>query len=237
MKVLIIDDEYLAPLERRRLQAEDPEVELSKASTNLQSGSVTPAELPPGLFSQGVKMVFIDGNMLLERLRDVTATIFVGGDGGHARVVHTDSIDDIFKATNTRQLPHSRGNLLEGSAPPHREDQQIRLRETDQVFISEGDRSWFIKLNEISLLESEGDYSRVHFRENRPLILRSLKVLEQRLDPGVFFRANRHQIVNLRWIKTLECAVNGNLVAHLASGAEVEMSRRQSHRLREMRTI
>jgi len=77
----------------------------------------------------------------------------------------------------------------------------------------------------------------VHFSGHRPLIRRSLNALEAQLDPAIFFRANRQEIVNLRWIDRVDLAVSGGLVATLKDGRTVEMSRRQSGRLREILSL
>jgi two-component system LytT family response regulator len=107
----------------------------------------------------------------------------------------------------------------------------------ERVFVRDGERCWIVVLADISLLESEGNYTRVHFNGQRPLIRRSLNALEAQLDPAVFFRANRQEILNLKWIDKLDLGVAGGLVATLKSGRAVEMSRRQSGRLREILSL
>jgi len=104
----------------------------------------------------------------------------------------------------------------------------------EQVFVRDGERCWIVRLPEIYLLESEGNYTRVHFRSESPLIRRTLNALEERLDADSFFRANRAQIINLKWIERVDIAVAGGLVVALRGGRTVEMSRRQSDKLREI---
>jgi len=77
------------------------------------------------------------------------------------------------------------------------------LGEHDQVFVKDGERCWFVKLSDIRLFESVGNYAKVYFGVNKPLILKSLNALEERLDEKVFFRANRKHIVNLRLIEKI----------------------------------
>ncbi len=86
-------------------------------------------------------------------------------------------------------------------------------------------------------MESEGNYTRVHFRDQRPLIRRSLDALEERLDTDIFFRASRARIVNLKWIEKADLAASGGLVVTLRGGQTVEMSRRRSDRLREVLSL
>jgi two-component system LytT family response regulator len=90
---------------------------------------------------------------------------------------------------------------------------------------------------EIYLLESEGNYTRIYFGNNRPLIRRSLNALEEQLDPAVFFRAGRRQILNLSWIEKVDISVSGGLSVTLRGGQSIEMSRRQSVRLRELLSL
>jgi two-component system LytT family response regulator len=53
----------------------------------------------------------------------------------------------------------------------------------------------------------------------------------------MFFRAGRKQIVNLKWIEKVDVAIGGGLVATLRGGRTVELSRRQSARLREILSL
>jgi two-component system LytT family response regulator len=93
-----------------------------------------------------------------------------------------------------------------------------------------------VHLRDIRLFESEGNYVRVYFDRYKPLILKSLNNLEDRLD-RTFFRTNRKFIVNLRWVTGVENWFNGGLRLTLKDGSQVEVSRRQSARLRELMSL
>ncbi|NUO02948.1 MAG: LytTR family transcriptional regulator DNA-binding domain-containing protein, partial [Saprospiraceae bacterium] len=69
--------------------------------------------------------------------------------------------------------------------------------------------------------------------DQRPLLLRSLNYLEERLQPDLFFRVNRQQLVNVRFIAGVDNALGGQLRLHLQTGETVEVSRRQALKLRE----
>ena len=111
------------------------------------------------------------------------------------------------------------------------------LTESDQVFVKDGERCWFVKLSEIRLFESLGNYAKVFFGPNKPLILKSLNALEERLDDKVFFRANRKHIVNLRMIEKIEPYFNGGLLLELKGGEKIEVSRRQTVKFKEMMSL
>src|SRR4029077_4687404 len=111
------------------------------------------------------------------------------------------------------------------------------LREDDQVFVKDGERCWFVKLGEVRLFESVGNYAKVFFGPFKPLILKSLNALEERLDEKVFFRANRKHIVNLRMIEKIEPYFNGGLLLELHGGEKIEVSRRQTVKFKEMMSL
>jgi two-component system LytT family response regulator len=111
------------------------------------------------------------------------------------------------------------------------------LYEHDQVFVKDGERCWFVKLSEIRLFESVGNYAKVHFSTNKPLILKSLNALEERLDVKVFFRANRKYIVNMRMIEKVEPYFNGGLMLEIKGGEKLEISRRQAVKFKELMSL
>jgi len=114
---------------------------------------------------------------------------------------------------------------------------QSILTEADQVFVKDGERCWFVKLSDIRLFESVGNYAKVFFGGNKPLILKSLNALEERLDQKTFFRANRKHIVNLRMIDKIEPYFNGGLLLELKGGEKIEVSRRQTVKFKEMMSL
>jgi two-component system, LytTR family, response regulator len=94
-----------------------------------------------------------------------------------------------------------------------------------------------VRLSDIYLMESEGNYTRLYFGAEKPLIRRSLNGLEEQLDPAIFFRAGRKEVINLKWIDRVDLSVAGGLVVTLRGGRTVEMSRRQSARLKEILSL
>ena len=57
----------------------------------------------------------------------------------------------------------------------------------EQVFVRDGDRCWIVQVPNIFLLQSEGNYTRLYFGSERPLIRRSLNAIEEQLDARLFF--------------------------------------------------
>ncbi len=111
------------------------------------------------------------------------------------------------------------------------------LTAEDQVFVKDGEKCWFVKLGKIRLFESMGNYVRLHFEDQKPLILKSLNALDEKLDPHAFFRANRKHIINLQWVEKIEPWFSGGLQVTLKGGEKIEISRRQAIRFKEMMSL
>ena len=82
------------------------------------------------------------------------------------------------------------------------------------------------------MFSAEGNYVRLLWGTERPLLGRSLVALEEKLDPQRFFRANRSQIVNLDFIQQVELGEGGRLHVQMRDGPEIEVSRRQARLFR-----
>lgn len=98
--------------------------------------------------------------------------------------------------------------------------------EYDQIFIKDGDSCWLVEHKQLRLLECEDNYVRLYFDGEKPLVSRTLNYLEQRLPAKQFFRANRKQIINLRWIDHIQPWFNGGLLITLKDATKIQMSRR-----------
>jgi two-component system LytT family response regulator len=111
------------------------------------------------------------------------------------------------------------------------------LTGAQRVLIQEGRHCWIVRVADLMLLESEGNYTRVHFGMSHPMIARNLNYMQKRLDPAIFFRANRRTIINLRYVKCIEPSDNGGFSVRLDSGSEIEVSRRQGQLLKKQMTL
>jgi two-component system LytT family response regulator len=112
-----------------------------------------------------------------------------------------------------------------------------RLSRQDRIFLKEQDTSRYVPVSEIRLIESEGNYSRIHFGKEAMVIHRSLSSIEERLPTDLFFRANRAQILNLESIVSIDPWFSNSLRATLSDGTFVEFSRRASLSFRETREL
>ena len=228
MKALLIDDERLARLELRRLLAAHPEVEIAGEARSGDEALAMIAQLAPDLLFLDIQMPGMTGFELLERLDDLPQVIFTTAYDTYAiQAFEVNALDYLMKPIAPARLATALGRVRAKS-------DRGRL---EQVFVRDGERCWIVRLTDIYLMESEGNYTRLHFGSERPLIRRSLNALEEQLDPAMFFRAGRAEIINLKWVEKVDIAVTGGLTVTLRGGRQVEMSRRQSARLREVLSL
>jgi two-component system LytT family response regulator len=154
------------------------------------------------------------------------------------KAFQVNAVDYLLKPIDpnllTAALVKVKEEILKEKAETLNQYTRIILKEDDQIFIKDNERCWFIKLQEIRLFESVGNYTKVHFGNNKPLILKSLSALEQRLNERQFFRANRRHIINLKWIEKIEPYFNSSLSVELKGGDKIEISRRQTVKFKEM---
>ncbi len=228
MKALIIDDERIARGELRRLLSAHPSIVISGEARNGDEALQLVERLAPDVLFLDIHMPGMSGFDLLERLPEVPQVIFTTAFDEYAlKAFEVSALDYLVKPVAPQRLAAAVAKLRPPLAHPRLE----------QVFVKDGDRCWFVRLADIFLLESEGNYTRLHFGRERPMIPRSLAALEERLDPATFFRAGRRHIMNLKWVERVEPSVNANLLVHLRGGATVELSRRQSARFREAMSL
>lgn len=228
MKALIVDDERIARQELRRLLGAHPEIEICGEARSGEEALALIPKLAPDLVFLDIQMPGMTGFEVLDRLDDVPQVIFATAYDEYAiKAFEVSALDYLLKPIDPARLAAALQKVRPRVAPPRLE----------QVFVRDGERCWIVRVADVFLLESEGNYTRLYFGKERPLIPRSLVVIEERLDPAAFFRAGRKHIVNLKWVERVETGVAGNLVVTLRSGQSVEMSRRQSARLRDVLSL
>ncbi len=242
MRAIIIDDERLARAELKKLLQEFPEVEVIDEAANAEEGIQKIETHNPDLVFLDIQMPGKTGFDLLSELARAPHVIFTTAYDEYAlKAFEVNALDYLLKPVEPKRLADAIQKLHFTDAkeihPTYEGINRSILSEADQVFVKDGERCWFVKLSDIRLFESVGNYAKVFFGPNKPLILKSLNALEERLDDKVFFRANRKHIINLRMIEKIEPYFNGGLLLELKGGEKIEVSRRQTVKFKEMMSL
>lgn len=239
MNALIVDDSRLARQELMRLLRDFPQVTVVGEAADADEAIRLIDELRPDLLFLDIQMPGKDGFQLLEQLEDAPEVVFATAYSDYAiKAFESNALDYLLKPIKKERLAAAIAKVEE------KRIQDLRRRESadlltpqSQIFVKDGEACWFVKLADIRLFEVEGSYTAIQFGGARPLIPRSLNQVEARLDPQAFFRANRQQIVNLGWIDRIEPWFSGTLKLVLKDGAEIEVSRRQAAKLKDLTSL
>lgn len=244
MNVLIIDDERLAREELKSMLEKFDFLDIVGEATNPNEGIAKIKEHQPDLIFLDIQMPGMNGFEMLQKLDEIPKVIFVTAfDEFALKAFEINALDYLLKPIDPKRLQETMQKLqhpeedfttkLGGSES--RKEKVLTLG--DRIFIKDGEKCWYIDIQTVRMFESDGNYVKVYFDRFRPLILRSLNSLEERLDSKHFFRANRKFIINLNWISSIENWFNGGLLVTLREGEKIEISRRQAIRFKEQMSL
>uniref|UniRef100_UPI004047F181 LytR/AlgR family response regulator transcription factor n=2 Tax=Roseivirga sp. TaxID=1964215 RepID=UPI004047F181 len=239
MKALIIDDERLARKELTNLLQEYPEIDIVGEAVNAEDALEKIEALKPDLLFLDIQMPGKTGFELLQSLDNVPEVIFTTAYDEYAlKAFDFNALDYLLKPIEPDRLKESINKLLKRAQPDEAiSTDERKLGPSDRVFVKDGDKCWFVKLENIRLFESDGNYIKIYFDNFKPMIHKSLNALDERLDDRAFFRASRKHIINLTWVESIESWFNGGLMVVLRGGDKVEVSRRQAARFKEMMSL
>jgi two-component system LytT family response regulator len=238
MRALIVDDERLARKELMKLLEEHPSVEVVGEATNADEADKMIEELNPDLLFLDIQMPGQTGFQLLESLDSVPLVVFTTAyDEFALKAFEVNALDYLLKPITAERLSEAVHKIHEKERMKAGRAHDKKLGLDDQVFVKDGDRCWFVSLANIRLFESDGNYIKVYFDTNRPMIHKSLNALDEKLDERAFFRASRKHVVNLSWVEGIEPWFNGGLMVKLRGGDKVEVSRRQAAKFKDMMSL
>lgn len=244
-KTIIIDDERLAREELKSVLKDFVEINIIDEAQNGDEGIEKINRLKPDLIFVDVSMPGMTGFEMLKKLDEIPYVIFVTAYDEYAlKAFEVNALDYLLKPVDIDRLTEAIEKLKQKEDSDFESSRSVKtirgdrmLSLNDRVFIKDGEKCYFVKLEDVRMLESDGNYVKVFFGTNRPLILRSLNSFEDRLDPAHFFRANRKFIINLEWVEHIENWFNGGLQVELKGGDKIEISRRQAIRFKEMLSL
>jgi two-component system, LytTR family, response regulator len=239
IKAIIVDDERLAREGLKNLLSEISEIELVGEASNADEAIELVDKFKPQLMFLDIEMPEKNGFDLLEDLIETPFVIFTTAYNEFAlKAFEVNALDYLLKPIEPPRLKEAVNRvkkLIIENDTAKTDDR--KLVETDQVFIRDGEKCWFVKLTDIRMIESAGNYAKIHFDKFQPLIHKTLNALDERLSPALFFRANRQQIINLQYIEKIEPFFNAGFLIYLKDGSKVEVSRRQAVKFKEMMSL
>ena len=235
LRVLVIDDERPALDELSFLLRRD-----ARIGGVLTCGSAT--EALRVLRETQVDAVFLDISMpglngldlaqVLSRFREPPPVVFVTAHDGHAvDAFELDAVDYVLKPVREERLAEAVRRVVGGGRPP-------RTTDETSIPVERGGVTRFLERADITHVEAQGDYARLHTAEGSHLVRTPLTTLEREWGPAGFVRIHRSLLVALAHVHELrmEQGRASVVVGEGAGARELVVSRRHTRELRELLT-
>lgn len=234
IRAVIVEDSRLARLELKELLKAFPQITIvAEADSAEQALTVIPAEDPDLLFMD-IHLPGKNGFEILQELDKVPAVIFTTAfDQYVMQSFDYNTLDYLLKPIAPERLKKAVLKAEQQITSPVASLTKKKLTTADRIFVKDGKKCWFVPLSEVSLFQSMGNYTQVHFNENSPLILKALQHIDDMIDDQEFIRVNRQQIINIKYIADVAEWFEGRLKLTLVTGQSIEVSRRQVNRIKE----
>ena len=238
IRVVFVDDEVLARRFIKRLLGDDPEVEIVAECTHGRDAVTLIREERPDLVFLDVQMPEMDGFAVLEELgaEVIPKIVFTTAYQQYAiRAFEVHAIDYLLKPFDqlrfSEMLRHAKKEILtSGSA--HQQQLEMLIETVKQGsqyverFVIKNDgRFSFVKVADITWVEADDKYVRLHVGKGTRIVRQTLVSIEAQLDPKRFSRIHRSAIVNIDRIRELSGLFNGEYEVVMEDGTKLIVSR------------
>ncbi|MDP2560492.1 LytTR family DNA-binding domain-containing protein [Psychrobium sp. 1_MG-2023] len=241
IKVLIVDDERLARVELKRLLSTCEGVEVIAEAKNGQQAIDLLQQHSIDLVFLDIQMPEMTGLELAQYIDSNIQFIFCTAFNQHAvDAFELNAADYIVKPINRERLQQSltrvQQTALIATTVEQPEKELISyLPDNHGLLLKFGDSSKIIRLQEVERFESVGNHVAVFTEQGKSYIHSSLTKVEKRLDPALFFKASRGEVIRIDSIAKIEDGLaTGSLLAIMTSGHQVDVSRRQAQALKQL---
>ncbi len=244
MRILIVDDEPPARERLKRLLADVEDVEcIDEAENGVQAVEMIEAKTPD-LVLLDVQMPGLDGFGVIEALEDPPPVVFVTAYDEYAiRAFEVNALDYLLKPFSRERLEgaltrarEAQGGGQDAAArlAPLLHDLAAQGQYLTRLAVRDRDSIHVLHADEVDWIGIRDERVFVHVGDQAYPIRRTLSELERRLDPAHFFRAHRSAIVNLSRVSEVVPWFKGSYRLRLTSGTEVDLSRAQARKLRQI---
>ena len=246
LKVLVVDDEPLAREGLKLLLARQPQVGSASEARNGREAIALIREQNPDLVFLDVQMPRTDGFAVVHTIgaQRMPPVIFVTAHDQYAiRAFEIAALDYLLKPVTEERfaVAFKRAlNRLQGESHEDATRQVLTMleavakppRQLERFAVRSGDRTIFVRVDEVDWIEAFQNYVRLHAGPATHLLHVPMNTIESALDPGRFLRIHRSYIVNLRRITQLWSIAHGQYVIELKSGQRLQSGRTYGERIR-----
>lgn len=239
MRTLVVDDEPVARAGMRQMLAEVEWIACIGEASNGPEAIAKIDELKPDLVFLDIQMPGLLGTQVLQQSQHQPFVVFTTAYAEYAvTAFELGALDYVLKPFGPERLAGTLDRIRAAIGEPlpsalDRLGEALAQGPVSRLFVRNGRSIVPVAVDQIRWIEAVGDYVAVHDGSPSPHLLHlSLARLEQRLDAARFVRIHRTHIVNLDHVGAFKRQLNGQLVAQMADGTELGVSRARAQELR-----
>jgi two-component system, LytTR family, response regulator len=240
IRAVLVDDEPPARRKLRHLLSSEPDFTIiGEAASGAEAVEIL-TRLQPNLVFLDIQLPDCTGFDVVESLasRELLHIVFVTAHDDFAlKAFNVHAIDYLLKPVEPSRFAEALSRIRRnpvGGRTDHlarRLDQLVASLRSEPAYarrllIQENDRSIFIEVSRIDWIEAARNYVCIHSGAQTHIVRSSLESLAAKLDPAVFRRINRSEIVNVDRIAEVRSWFHGDQKIRLKSGTELNWSRR-----------
>jgi len=220
-RVLVADDEPSARRGVRQLLAAYPGYAVVGECRDGAEVLAALDTLSPDLVFLDIQMPGLDGFDVIQRRTParMPAVVFLTAYDQYAlRAFEAAAVDYLMKPVSEARFAATMqrvGRMLASAPPP------------PGLVVTTARGQIIVELREIDWIEAAGNYARLWVGDRDHLLRESLGALDQRMAAHGFLRAHRRALIRLGAIHQLIADDDGQLVALLATGIRIPISRRR----------
>ncbi len=244
LRTVVVDDEKLARDRVRGFLRALGEIDVVGEASNGPEAVQLIEQVRPDLVLLDIQMPGMDGFGVLRALAHKPEVIFATAYDSYAiKAFDVQAVDYLLKPISRDRLTEAvrrvRSRRENGGSVTDLHDlvrtlQQRERRFVTQLPVHKGRQILLLPIDDVFWFEVEYRLVYAHTAGERYMTSFTLKDLEDRVDPDVFFRAHKSRLVNLNHIKAIVPWFGGRfkLVMRNTANSEVELSRAQARVLR-----
>jgi len=237
IKALVVDDERLARKGLVEQLRQIPEIELAGEADSVPTALEAIKAHQPDVVLLDIQMPGQTGFDLVEQLEDFKGKIiFVTAYDEYAiRAFEINALDYLMKPVSQERLKKALKRISNSEAQVSSNTHE-KLNYDDQLFTTLGSKMQFLKINQIILIQSDGDYTELKLLNgSHGLVNKTMKEWEERLPENHFVRIHRSSIINTEYIESIDKWFNYSYRVKLEGIEEpVIISRRYAKKLKKL---
>src|SRR5262245_14711588 len=247
IRTMVIDDEALARKRLLALLAAEPGIEVVGEAAGGSSAVKLIASLKPDLVFLDVQMPGLDGFGVLRTLapKHLPLVVFVTAYDDHAiRAFDVQAVDYVLKPVVAERFHEAVRRAIDRLGSPNADAlgrQMAALLERlppagppDRLAVRSGERTVFVRVEDIDWIDVDGDYARLHVGKDRHLLRETLGELERRLPASRFIRIHRSFIIQADRIESVQPRFKGAYVLILRDGTRLQSGGTYRERVQEL---